>query len=258
MPSFADRKHTIVYAQQQAQPVPAAFRAAVWTSFGQAEIRSAQPDNPSDRQLIDTVIDICERKQIWPVPPIYIAHTPILNAASVSGQGIVFTTDILHAMNQEQIAAITGHELSHHRHNMRDWLIRGVCLLAGAYAGGYAFRKLTSTTLNSTFTPVRMVGNVLGGLSATIIPDYLGAMAAVNPWQRHMEVEADREGALATSPEAMKSSLMRLDELVHRPGTHIQQPSLMTRIVQKIARPFPSHPSTEERIARIDALEQSR
>lgn len=261
LPSSApapSHRHQAVYARQRHGQVPAPLRAIVWSSFGEAALHVANPDIPSERALIDMVVSVCESKHIAQVPPVYIANTSILNAASVSGQGLVYTTAILKAMNHDQLAAITGHELSHHRHSGRDMLMMGGLGIAGAIITRVALGLASHTALSSESGALQRTGAALEWLDRTHLPEYLGLMAAVTPWRHYMELEADTEGAQATTPATMKSALERLVHESEKPKTHVTERSLLSRIVRAALNPFPSHPSTDHRMARMDAMEQGR
>lgn len=246
----------MTYLHQRQGHVPSAMTGIVWSAFGTKDVHLANPDIPAERQLIDMVVGLCETKHIAVVPPVYIAKTGVVNAASVSGQGLVYTTAILRQMNPQQLAAITGHELSHHRHASRDMLtILGISV-AASIAASYGFRALSSTALSSGNQAVQAAGRAMEGTTFQIFSQYLAIMAAVTPWRHFMELEADREGAAATSPGQMKSALERLDEIAHKPSSSVSQRSWMNRVVRAVLNPFPSHPATDSRIERMAQLEQ--
>lgn len=249
-------RHALVYQQQMHGHVPTPMRGIVWTSFGSKDIHLANPNVPAERALIDTVIAICDKKSIAAVPPIYVANTHILNAASVSGRGLVYTTGIMRTMNHEQLAAITGHELSHHRHASRDMLLMGALGLGGYGLASYGWNALASTALSSKSGVLHHIGNIMTTQIGSILPSYLGMMAAVTPWRHVMELEADHEGAMATKPADMKSALERLSEVAHKPQNTVGQRSWMNRLVRAVLNPFPSHPSTDYRIERMERLQE--
>jgi Zn-dependent protease with chaperone function len=80
-------------------------------------------------------------------------NTSIVNAASVGGRGIFFTTGIMKRMPDEQIRAVVGHELGHHRHVFRDQPVLLAIEAAISFAGevkGWSFQRLTHKLIKPT------------------------------------------------------------------------------------------------------------
>ncbi len=249
-----DINRKIIYHYQRESSPSFPVLAAAWESFGTTDVKLANPDNPDQKQLIDRVIDICAIKKIPNIPAIYVVDHPSLNAFSMNGEAVVYSTGILNAMTPKELDAVTGHELSHHRHRMRDNVSR-IGLGMGA---GFLGEIVASTALSYVPRAHGMMGMVhdnarLLAMHGSAV--FAGALA-VGQYTHFMEYEADKEGALATSPAQMKSALRTLEKHHEK---HIADDA-PTNIVRSITRfflsPFTSHPSTQNRLAALDRLER--
>lgn len=243
-----------IYAYQREASPSFPVLAATWEAFGTTNVRLANPDDLEQKQLIDRVMDICAIKNIPNIPAVYVVDNPSLNAFSMNGEAVVYSTGILKAMTSKELDAVTGHELSHHRHRTRD----AVAMVGLGLAGGLAGELAISTALSYVPRARGMLG--VAHDNARMFAQHVGSLwtagLAVGPYRHFMEYEADKEGALATSPAQMRSALQTLEK------QHIKHAGdeVPTNIVRSITRfflaPFSSHPSTENRLAALDSLER--
>lgn len=245
---------TAIYAYQRESSPSFPVLAAAWEAFGATNVKLANPDDPAQKQLIDRVIDICAIKKIPNIPEVYVVDNPSLNAFSMNGEAVVYSTGILKAMTPKELDAVTGHELSHHRHRTRDMLSMAGLALAGAMASELA----VSTALSHVPRYHGMLG--LAHDNARMLTQHatglLGAGLAVGPYRHFMEYEADKEGALATTPAQMKSALQTLEKH-HIKHAHDEAPTNLVRSITRFfLSPFTSHPSTANRLSALDRLEE--
>lgn len=265
-----DRQRQAVYAFHRGHAIPPLLLKEA-QHFGKgAPVRLANPDDPTERQLIDAVIDCSQLRDIRRIPPVVIVHSPIVNAASVGGQGIFFTTAIVKAMPMDQIRGVVGHELSHHRHSLRDKNIINT-LIAGIAIGWTQFRLSARHILLEKAEPLlektksRLLRSV--GRDAAHGAGYLLDLAVVatvlTPWRWFMELESDREGAQFVGPKTMAESLETLkakstEMKEKKPLTPLQKFGRgVARVLMFFVSPFGSHPPIDWRIRRMHELHRN-
>ena len=259
VPEGADWRQ-VLYQHQMTTPVGQMERTAAQLSLQSAEIRMADPRIPAEKELIDMVADLCEARGIQHIPRIGVCKSNIPNAFSVGGQALVFSTNIKEIMDYDELKAIVGHELSHHRHSVRDSIINIGTVALGWEAvrlgGNRLYNKLPdvegvlSYVTESAFLWARRAAGIVAGSALT------------TPWRRYMEVEADKEGAELTSPEHMKNAFIKLDERVQEMHAHHEDKpgNIVSRVIRFAMNPISVHPKTEDRIAAMDKMaeEQAR
>jgi Zn-dependent protease with chaperone function len=228
-------------------------------------LRLANPDVPEERRLIDHVIEGCVEKNIRDIPPICIGHTNIINAASAGGQLIVFTTEIMKRMPREQLRAVIGHELSHHRHAKRDFTVMGLAL--GLLPEAMYFSKYyPSNLLEGLYRHGQRARNTALTAAGFAI-DILVFTLPMNIYRLFMEREADREGADYAGARAMGDALQTIqgfegEARARKEAKAHGADNILTWALQGVARvfhfllmPLGSHPPTASRIEAMRARE---
>lgn len=243
--------HAQAYEQQRAAEPNSAIQAAVWAHFGTGDIRPVRPDTEAGKDLIDRVVDICIAKKIRNLPDIFIINSPVANAASVSGHSLIITTRLLEIMSPEALSAIIGHELSHHRHFMRDAAAISTLSMVGAWAARRAMLAGTSQLSSASMFNNRLLQN-----AGLYLADFLGLTLPIVPYRHFMEYESDREGAQATQPQQMIEALRTLEaEMQAKNGLIQPERSLGNRIVKILTYPFSTHPPMDKRIATLEKMQ---
>jgi len=221
--------------------------------------RAQQVDDTSAPDLVHLVRVLSEKDGL-PMPKVYIAENPQPNAfatgRSPEHAAVCVTTGILERLDQEELAGVLAHELSHVKN--RDTLIMTItATVAGAismlanflfFFGGGARRN----------NPLGAIGTILVMVLAP-----LAAMLVQMAISRTREYEADRSGALLSGrPLWLASALQRISSAADRienvdAETHPATAHMF--IINplhggNLAGLFATHPSTEGRIARLKAM----
>ena len=194
-----------------------------------------------------------------PMPRVCIVDNEQPNAFATGRNpehaAVCVTSGLLRQVNNEELAGVLAHELSHVKH--RDTLIMTlIATIAGAvsmlasfafFFGGYGRNR----------NPLGLIGMLLVMLVAPIVT-LLVQLAA----SHSREFEADRGGAeISGRPLWLASALLRVGSgvaAIDYPGADAKTAPDRMFIINPLHAGFSglfgSHPSTEERIARLHTL----
>jgi heat shock protein HtpX len=206
--------------------------------------------------LVHTVHQLAAKAGL-PPPKVFISENPQPNAFATGRNpehaAVCVTTGLLSSVNDEQLAGVLAHELSHVKN--RDTLTMTItATIAGAismlanfafYAGG------------RNRNPLGLVGMLVVTLFAP-----LAAVLVQMAVSRTREFEADRAGAeLSGRPLWLASALQRIApaaDAIENEAADAHPATAHMFIVNPLhgafSGLFASHPSTEERVARLKAM----
>jgi heat shock protein HtpX len=221
-----------------------------------ATMRAVEISEGDDLELWNTVGRLAKRAGL-PMPRVYVSPAAAPNAFA-TGRGpqhsaICVTAGLREMLDDDdELEGVLAHELSHIKH--RDILISTMAaIVAGAiswisylafWGGGSRDRKANPL--------IALLLLILAPLAATLI------QLAIS---RSREFEADRLGAeLAGTARGLANALYKLENANKRIPLHVPDSQSNMFIVQPLtgsatARLFMTHPSTEQRIKRLTAMD---
>lgn len=194
-----------------------------------------------------------------PMPKIYIIDTPLPNAFATgrnpSHAAVAVTTGILNILNEEELTAVLGHELSHVKN--RDILIGTI---AAAVAGAITMLSRSAMWFGyGRHDDDRGGGNPLIALLVAILAP-IAAMIIQMAISRSREYEADHSGAeLTGKPLELASALKKLEAGVKRNPAEVHPATAHLFIVsplsgRSVLTLFSTHPPTAKRVKRLEEM----
>ncbi|HEY2837349.1 MAG TPA: zinc metalloprotease HtpX [Rhizomicrobium sp.] len=214
-----------------------------------------QVDAGSAPDLYQIVERLAGRANL-PMPKVYITENPQPNAFATGRDpehaAVCVTTGLLAAVSKEELAGVIAHELGHVRN--RDTLTMTItAVIAGAIGmlANFAF------FMGDRRNPLGLVGVLLVTLLAP-----MAAMLVQAAISRSREFEADRAGAELTGrPLWLADALAEIDrnarQTLNAPADANPATAhmfIINPLHGGLSGLFASHPSTEERIARLRAM----
>ena len=205
------------------------------------------------------LVEQLAQKAGLPMPRVYITDNPQPNAFATGRSpeyaAVCVTSGLLSQVNQEELAGVLAHELGHVKH--RDTLTMTItAVMAGAISmlANMAFFMGGGRDRNN---PLGLVGMLLVTLLAPIAAVLV--QAAIS---RSREFDADKAGAEITGrPMWLASALSRIDTAAQRIDNYPADANpatahmfIINPLHGGISGLFASHPSTEERVARLRAM----
>jgi heat shock protein HtpX len=211
-------------------------------------------------ELYTVVADLAQRAQM-PMPKVYVIPSEAMNAFATGRNpqhaAVAVTQGILRVLDRAELQGVLAHELSHVRH--RDILIGSV---AATVAGAIAFLASMarwSAIFGGVSRDDGRGGNILMVMAVTMVAS-LAAVLVQTAISRSREFEADAGAArLLGNPMPLASALKKLELGAQQAPLEANPATAHMFIVNPlrgggVARLFSTHPPTEERIRRLEAL----
>jgi heat shock protein HtpX len=227
----------------------------------------AREVTPAEQPRLHSIIDrLCVQANL-PKPRVAVAQTPMPNAFAVGRSPktatVCATTGILDLLNDAELEAVLGHELTHVQN--RDVMVMTIASFFASIAafmtqfgfffgGGFGGRG-NSNNNNDGFAIVLLVSVAVYAISFLLI----------QALSRYREFAADRGSAILTGrPSALISALMKISGTMGRiPQQDLRAASgelaafyiFPPKAKQSVSNLFSTHPPLEARIAALQRLE---
>jgi heat shock protein HtpX len=217
-------------------------------------------------ELYDMVDRLRQRAGL-PMPVVAIAPSEQPNAFATgrnpANSVVCCTAGILKLVSKEELEVVIAHEIAHikHRHmligTMAATMAGAISMIGSVVKWGAIFGGFGRGSDDDGG------GNPLAMLAMAIVAP-IAAMIVQFAISRQHEFQADETAAFLTGrPRNLSSALKRLDAYAHRIPMMVNPAAAQLCIVNPLAavrgagfmKLFSTHPPTEERVARLEALE---
>ncbi|HLH38701.1 MAG TPA: zinc metalloprotease HtpX [Bryobacteraceae bacterium] len=224
---------------------------------------NAQPVTPEENAEVYArvypLVYNLTRNMGLPMPKLWLIPEDSPNAFATGRNphhaSVAFTAGILRLMNDRELEGVVAHELGHVLH--RDILISSV---AATLASALTFLARMAFWFGPRGNDEEERGNAWAGLLMMIVAP-LAALLIQMAISRTREFSADAASAKYThSPDGLISALRKLEiGIARNPMTDASPSTAHLFILNPFGRGglmklFSTHPSTEERIARLEAM----
>jgi heat shock protein HtpX len=219
----------------------------------------SETENPEIYHRVAPIVQGLAHRMNLPMPKLYLIPEPSPNAFATgrnpSHASVAFTTGILQLMNDNEIEGVVAHELGHVLH--RDILISSVAATLAAAITFLARMSFFMGGAGSRDDDNR--GNAFAGLFMMILAP-IAAMVIQMAISRSREYDADAASAkYVGSPYPLINGLGKLDGWSKRIPMEATPSTAHMFIIKPFSgdalmRLFSTHPSTEDRIARLQAM----
>jgi len=216
--------------------------------------------HPVDRSNAAGLYDIVERltrRAGLPMPAVYIIPDQQPNAFATGrnyeNAAVAVTEGLLNLLNENEVEAVIAHELSHIKHY--DMLIGTVAAtFAGAIAMLANFGMFFGGGRDRPNPIVMIALMIIAPLVATVIQMTIS---------RNREYMADEGAAIMTGhPEWLQSGLAKLENYAKGISMHDADPQTAHMFIinpftgknMSLSGLFRTHPTTQDRIERLEAL----
>lgn len=207
-----------------------------------------------DPALIQLVARLAHRAGLEAVPALYYVPSAAVNAFAVGHRdnaAIALTDGLLRSLSGREVAAVLGHELAHIVHD--DLRVMG---MADVLSRLTSMAALLGEILLILLLPWWLVGLVelpVLGLALLILSPHLALLTQLG-LSRVREFDADLDAVRLTGdPQGLASALVKIERTSRSwrtwllPGWGNPQPSWLR-----------THPATDDRIRRLQALSQEQ
>ena len=217
----------------------------------------SETENPEVYRRVEPLVRNLTQRMGLPMPKLYLIPEDSPNAFATgrnpSHASVAFTTGILQLMNDSELEGVVAHELGHVLH--RDILTSSVAAMLAA--------AITMIARMAWWIGPRRDdeegGGMLGGIVMMIVAP-IAAMLIQMAISRSREYDADAASAkYIGSPYPLINGLQKLETWSKRIPMDASPATAHLFIIkpftgESLMRLFSTHPSTEDRIARLQAM----
>ena len=215
-------------------------------------------DEYSAPQFYNMVRELAQRADL-PMPRVYLIDEAQPNAFATGrnpdNAAVAATTGILNLLSAREIRGVMAHELAHVRH--RDILISTIsATMAGAISALANFAMFFGGRDSEGRS------NPIAGLAMALLAPIAASLIQM-AISRSREFEADRGGAeISGDPHALADALAKIDAYARGIPMQVaeEHPATAQMMIMNplsgggLRGLFSTHPSTQERIARLQAM----
>jgi heat shock protein HtpX len=217
-------------------------------------------------ELFRLVRDLTVRAGL-PMPKVYIIpeETPNAFATGRNPQhaAVAVTEGLLRMLDRRELAGVLAHELAHVQN--RDTLIMTVAAAIGGALSMLANMAMWSSLFGGSSDDEDEGGGLVGGLAGIIVAPIAASMIQ-SAISRSREFMADEAGArISGDPMALASALRKIEGWSQQVPMHSGSPATAHLFIINpfgglsggMLRLFSTHPSTADRIARLETMARS-
>jgi heat shock protein HtpX len=218
----------------------------------------ARPLERREAPLLYDIVDELRQRAELPMPKVAISASTQPNAFATGRDPehavVCVTQGMLQVADRDELAGVIGHELAHVKN--RDMLI-------GTVAATLSAAVVMLARFGLWFGGDDEGGGLVGGLLMLILAP-VAAMLIQMAISRTGEYRADRMGAeISGRPAALASALQKLESVARRRPMEVNPSAAHLCIVNPLRAGglmalFRTHPPTEERVRRLQAMEAER
>jgi heat shock protein HtpX len=224
--------------------------------YGAQEIDAGQAP-----EVFSIVQELAQRARI-PMPKVYMIPEETPNAFATGRDpqhaAVAVTAGIVRLLERDELAGVLGHELSHVKN--RDTLIMTVAATLAGALSHLASMAMWGAMLGGGSSDDDERSSPLAGLLGMLIAP-IAATLIQTAISRSREFIADERGAqLCGNPLALASALRKIEAWSQRIPMTAGSPATAHLFIINpfsgggLVRLFSTHPATEERIARLEAM----
>ena len=218
-----------------------------------------------DPELYGLVQELAAKGEL-PMPKVYLIPEQTPNAFATGRNpehaAVAVTQGIRRILNKRELAGVLGHELSHVKH--RDILISSIAATLAGAISYLAYMAQWAAIFGGGSRDREGGGGGIFGLLFMMIVAPMAAMLIQMAVSRSREYAADAGGAkISGDPLALASALRKLhmgaQNIPLQVNDATQNATAHMFIVNPLtgsgmAKLFSTHPATEERVARLEAM----
>ena len=219
---------------------------------------------PQSEPKLYSIVARLSKSAGLPMPKVYVVPDPVPNAFATgrnpSHAAVAATQGLLKTLSENEIEGVLAHEMSHVKHY--DILIGSIAaVFAGAIAMLANVARYNAVARSETSSNRRQSG--LGGIIAVVLMPIAATIIQMSI-SRTREYKADEGAArLTRHPEWLMSALTKLEDYAkqYRMQNATSQTAHMFIVnpfsgMKSLSSLFSTHPSTKDRLARLEELKR--